>query len=206
MNIRKFAIAAGVAAVGALTALSGALAYPAAATTALNVRGGPGTQYGVVGVLQSNQVVEVVECRSSGWCLVEDRNTRGWASSNYLRRVSGVPGRPSSGPDVGISIDGPNFSFSIGSGNSRPSRREAVCFYDEYDFDGRSFCVRDGSGDNFLSSRWDDRIRSIRIEGDLEATVCTSPGMRGRCVTLDRSARSLGRLSDEISSYRVRED
>jgi uncharacterized protein YraI len=215
MNIRKIAAAAMIAAAGVLATVTGAFAYDAAATTTLNVRSGPGTNFGVVGVLNSGQIVDVVECRGS-WCRIEDRSVRGWASSSFLRDVSGSGPRPQpANPDVGFSVNTPGFSISIGSGNQRPGvtpprpgfpappRGGEVCFFEDYDYRGRSFCARDGESARFLSRQWDDRIRSIRVQGRAEATVCTSPSLRGRCTTIDRSVRDLGRLSDDISSYSV---
>jgi hypothetical protein len=62
----------------------------AAATTDLNVRAGPGTQYPVIGVIGAGQAVNVEGCLSGGgWCKVGD----GWASAKYLgtAMVSGAP-------------------------------------------------------------------------------------------------------------------
>ena len=88
MNFKSFAATALLAMAGAFGAISGAFAAEAAATTALNVRTGPGTNYAVVGALSPNQVVQVGSCQGS-WCQVSGANIRGWASSYYLRPISG---------------------------------------------------------------------------------------------------------------------
>lgn len=210
MIMRKTAIAAMLALATLLAGVGAAFAYDAAATTTLNVRSGPGTNYRVVGVLDRNQIVQVVECNSSNtWCRIQDRTISGWASARYLQRVPGgsTPSRPtppSNQPDVGISINTPNFSFEIGTGN-RPGVQPAgqICFYEEFDYRGRSICVRDGRSVRYIERFWDNRIRSARVEGNIEATVCTDANFRGRCAVIDRSVRNLGMLSDDISSYWV---
>lgn len=211
MTIRKFASAAALAVAAFVASVTGAFAYDAAATTSLNVRSDPGTGFGVVGVLQRNQVVQVLECNTANtWCRIQDRTVRGWASARYLQPISGTtpprpqPGQPSQ-PDVGISINTPNFSFSIGTGRpgTTPPASGRICFFEEFDYNGRSFCVADGDSARFVDRFWDDRIRSARVEGNINATVCTGSNFAGRCAVIDRSIRNLGMLSDDISSYWV---
>ena len=215
MNLRHVIVATIVAFSGIFATAGISYAQEAAATTALNVRSGPGTNYRVVGTLQTNQVVRVLECNPSNtWCRVQDRTLQGWASQRYLRPITGGgsnrPRPPVSGdPDVGISINTPNFSFSIGTGDRpgvrpRPPRPSGqVCFYEEFNYNGRSFCVRDGQSARTMERFWDDRIRSARVEGNASATVCTRTNYNGRCAVIDRSVRNLGALSDDISSYYV---
>ena len=57
-----------------------ALAFPATATTDLNVRSGPGTGYAVVDQLQGGDTVEVTSSSGSWYRLASG----GWASANYL--------------------------------------------------------------------------------------------------------------------------
>lgn len=206
MTIGKFAAAAIIAVTGLLASLSGAMAYDAAATTALNVRSGPGTSYPVIAALSPNQIVQVGQCNSSGsWCQVTATNIRGWASARYLRPVGPTtPPRPAPGdnrPDVGISINTPNFSFSFGSGRPGEDRSGRVCFYEDFNYEGRSFCATDDDNARYLGNFWNDRIRSARIEGDVSATVCSGPNFTGRCGVINRSVRNLGSLSNNISSY-----
>lgn len=204
MNIGKFAAAAIIAVTGVLATVSGALAFDAVATTALNVRTGPGTNYPVIAALSRNQVVQVGQCNSSNtWCQVTAANIRGWSSARYLRRIGPTtPQRPTPDndrPDVGFSVEGPNFSFSFGTG--RPGGDGRVCFYEGFNYSGRSFCATDDDSDRRLTNFWNDRIRSIRLEGDISATVCSGTNFSGRCGVVARSVRNLGSLSDNISSF-----
>lgn len=74
-------------ALAAATALSvpASAATTAEATTALNIRSGPGPQYEVVGVIKDNDQAVIDGCiEGSLWCQVSYRGTTGWAYSKYL--------------------------------------------------------------------------------------------------------------------------
>ena len=62
-----------------------AAATPATATTALNIRTGPGPQYNVIGVINGNAQTTVTGCiQGSLWCQVMHNGVQGWAYSQYL--------------------------------------------------------------------------------------------------------------------------
>ena len=184
---------------GAATVLLGSLffagaANAAVATSTVNVRAAP-VNGAVVDVLRPGQQVEIDRC-TGGWCYVIKQGPDGWVSASYLSdddsgfdddvdtRVI-VPDRPGPGPsrpdvDVSIGFNVPGFSFQIGSGgfDIRPGRpggsRDRVCFYEDTNFRGDSFCARPGERLARLG-RWDDTIRSIEVRGDAQA-----PGLRAR--------------------------
>jgi uncharacterized protein YraI len=83
MNTRNI-LAAGVAAL--LMSAGAALAQSSVtATTDLNVRGGPGPQYPVIGVLGAGQATTLTGCiENSKWCSVDDGGQKGWVFSDYL--------------------------------------------------------------------------------------------------------------------------
>ncbi len=99
MALGKTAIKGGLAALMVMVMTAGAFAWDAYATTALNVRSGPGTHFRVVDVLQRGQVVDVEYCRS-GWCFIQTGRYghTGWASQNYLRQAGYQPPRPQPQP------------------------------------------------------------------------------------------------------------
>jgi uncharacterized protein YraI len=71
----------------AVVALSGAAsaATVAYAVTPLNIRSGPGPQYGVVGAIPYHATAAVIGCiQGSLWCQVSYNGKQGWAYSQYL--------------------------------------------------------------------------------------------------------------------------
>lgn len=81
-------------------------ANQATVTTALNLRGGPSTQYGVVLVMPAGATVTVSQCTAAGdWCEVRYNGRNGWTAARYLNfqvAASGTPTPPpASGPPAG---------------------------------------------------------------------------------------------------------
>jgi hypothetical protein len=207
---------------GAVAVLAGTIAAPGLAnaeqaTVNLNVRSGPGAQYGVVDVLRPGVHVDV-DRRSGDWCHLDKPGQDGWVSCGYLTADDRDQGpRPGPGPrpgndrpDVSLGFSIPGFSVHIGPGGfgfgPRPGRdRNAqVCFYEDVNYRGRSLCMSPGQNYARLTS-WNDRISSIRVRGRAEALVCEDWNYGGRCITVDRNQPSLGRGgNDRISSIRVR--
>jgi Bacterial SH3 domain/Peptidase inhibitor family I36 len=192
-SARAFAIAAGLFLAG------GAAASAAEAITALNVRAGAGVGNPVVDVLYAGEQVAVTRCTSipSTWCYITHSGPDGWVSAAYLRDGPA----PAPQPQVTLRFGTPNFSFSFG--NPPAHRTDRVCFYENANYRGRSFCVGEGDRDNRLSNFWDDRISSIRIFGDVSVRICEDTNYRGRCVIHRSSRPTLPAFDDRISSYRV---
>jgi hypothetical protein len=196
-----------------------ASAAPAVATSTVNVRGGPGTSYGVVDTLRPGESVDVLGCRS-GWCYVQKSGPDGYVSSRYLRRASGGGGNFE--PNFNLSFNFPQGSISIGSGGvaigvgpgrpDRPDRPDRppsgsmpgdVCFYSGTGYSGSRFCMDEGDMTPYVGAAWNNRISSIRNPDGLRVTVCDDAGY-DICRTYRTSARSLGSFDNEISSIRVR--
>ena len=203
---------------GAATVLLGSLVFAGAAnaavaTSTVNVRAAP-VNGAVVDVLRPGQQVEIDRC-AGGWCYVIKQGPDGWVSANFLSDDDSgfddeddvVPDRPD--VDVSIGFNVPGFSFQIGSGgfDIRPGRpggsRDRVCFYENTNFRGDSFCARPGERLARLG-RWDDTIRSIEVRGDAQALVCERANFNGRCIVISRSVGNLRGANDNISSLRVR--
>ena len=196
------------------TLLTPSLAQAATATGAVNVRSAP-VNGAIVDTLRPGQQVEIDRCQSNGWCYVIKSGPDGWVSANYLSNdgeddsLPTRPSRPSADVSIGFSV--PGFSFQIGNGGfdirpdrpGRPGRNDQVCFYEDNNFRGDSFCARPGERLRSLGN-WNDEISSIRVRGNAEALVCQDNNFRGRCVVVTRDIRSLGSANDQISSIRVR--
>jgi uncharacterized protein YraI len=202
-----------------------ASAAPATTTSNVNVRSGPGPDFGVVDNLRAGTPVDVGECRGS-WCSISTGGSDGWVSASFLDRGGrggGVIGPV--GPSFGITIGpngvqinpgndqrpglGPN-RFPDRPGDGRPGRRPPVvepssgeaCFYDRSRFRGGNFCMNEGESIRRLGD-WADRISSIDNPDGLEVRVCYQRNFRD-CRVYTTSAGSLGDYDDAIQSVEVR--
>lgn len=112
MNKKIFGAAALLLAAGVPGVASAA--STAIATTNVNLRAGPSTEYPAVNVVPAGYDVRVYGCLSNrSWCDVSYGQQRGWMSSNYLAYVR--DGRRYTGERVVGYIGAPVVSFSVGS-------------------------------------------------------------------------------------------
>jgi uncharacterized protein YraI len=134
MTLRTRLLGAGSA---LLLTAGAAAAAPAVVSTDLNMRSGPGTQYGVIGTIPGGATVDVDGCTGS-WCAVNFNGRSGYASASYLQggasvgggAVAVVPGyvdEPyddyydygySYGPSIGV-YAGPRYRYGWRGGNWR---------------------------------------------------------------------------------------
>lgn len=83
MNMKWQWVIAGVIAVAAVP--SSALAARGVATSDVNMRAGPGTEFPVVTTIPDNAGVNILGCLAArDWCDVVWSGNRGWVSANYL--------------------------------------------------------------------------------------------------------------------------
>lgn len=199
-----------VAATAVVVFLPAAYAAPGVVTSNVNVRSGPGTNYGVVDVVQRGQQVDVQQCQGS-WCYIAKPGPDGWVSANYLSAGGGGVVNPAQpGLSFGFTIGGPSGpSVNIGVGNQNPPPPVIVepiygevCFYDRTRFRGDNFCFEQGDRARNLGD-WADRISSIDNPDGLQVQVCSESNYRN-CRTYTTSASSLGDFDDYIVSVRVR--
>jgi uncharacterized protein YgiM (DUF1202 family) len=126
MSLKRITTAIAATATAILIGTSAASA--AQATGSVNVRSGPGTNFGVVDVLSPGETVNVGECRSSGFCYITHSGPDGWVSSRYLTNDREVRNdRPRVSPNVTFSFSfGRGNGFSFDAGRSR-NQGELVC-------------------------------------------------------------------------------
>ena len=80
---RTILVAAAMAAL--VPSLPATAAILASATTALNVRSGPGPQYAVTGAIPDRAQATIIGClQDSLWCQVSYNGRQGWVYSRYL--------------------------------------------------------------------------------------------------------------------------
>lgn len=98
------------------------------ATTAVNVRSGPGTTYTSLGVLAYNEEVEVIS-ESNGWSKVKYKNGVGYVATSYLSAfINGgtVGGSTSSSDKVEGNVTYNNLSYTLQSHIDKQMERVAI--------------------------------------------------------------------------------
>lgn len=216
MNTLKSTISTAIAFAGIIVTSGVAWATTAQSTTALNVRSGPGTSYGVVDTLTPGETVEVNECVSNGWCYIEHTGPDGWVSSNYLTPVSGGG---SSDPDCAFSItitpSGPSLTLKCGDAEvstptptptpppPAPPAGNVACFYTGANYTGSEFCHGPATL-NTLDATFNDNIASVKLHGSAKAKLCRNANMTGICKTYTNSKPVLpNSIRNKASSLRV---
>ena len=83
--------------------------------------------------------------------------------------------------------------------------KHGACFYEHSNFHGNYFCVRQGERLPSLPEGMGDKISSVRVLGDAEATVFRDANLSGRSARLLNDARDLKveGWGDQISSIEV---
>jgi len=198
MKISRFITLFAAAGFGIVASTVAALAVPAVAKSAVNVRTGPNVSYTKVDTLHKGEAVNVVQCKS-GWCYVEHSGPDGWVSGNYLAAPSGGGGGGgSSKPPVNFGMTfgpgGPTFSFSIGNAPPPPPApvpTPKVCFFNGASYTGASFCVTPGNTNNKLVGFWNDRISSIKVSPGNSVTVCRNWFYGGFCQSYNTNKPNL---------------
>jgi hypothetical protein len=91
-----------------------------------------------------------------------------------------------------------------GGGQDRPNPAR-VCFYEDFDFAGATFCVNPNGQDSALDAEWNDRISSIRVGRNTGGVqVCRDSAFGGGCEFFGADVPRLNaNLNDAASSFRV---
>ena len=82
---------------------------------------------------------------------------------------------------------------------------QGACFYEDINFRGEYFCVRQGDRLTSMPSGMGDKISSVRVLGNAEVTIFRDSNLRGRSARLINDARDLRGegWNDQISSVNV---
>lgn len=218
MTTFKTIISVAIGLTSIVSSATAVLAAPAASTTTLNVRSGPGTGFGVLDTLAPGEVVDVTECVPSGWCHVTHSGPNGWVSGSYLAPVTPPPTPPSPDCSFGITIgpSGPDFSINCGGTPTptptpptptpptpTPPAGDEACFYTGINYGGDEFCYGVGTR-NTLNATFNDEISSVRLFGAAKARLCTNVNLTGSCVNVTANAPILEpAIANQASSLRV---
>ncbi len=185
-----------------------ALAVPATATTGVNVRSGPGTNFAVVDTLHAGQAVNVTECQG-GWCYVEKPGPDGWVSGNYLQATEAPPPNNSAANDAAaaaaINVFGTIAAAVIGNIVTPPVvPAPQICFFDGANYTGASFCVDAGTSNTQLAGFWNDRISSVTVPAGSTVTVCRNASYGGPCRTYNADRAFLHALvNNKVTSFQT---
>ncbi len=210
--------------VALFAATGAALAQPGIATSGVNVRSGPGTNFAKLGSLSSGEVVDVQDCQG-GWCYVDRQGNKkdGWVAANYLKPVAIQDDADEEEEDgdlpfnfgVTIGANGPSISFGVGNQPQQqqpaqpqpqqpPPSGDQVCFYTGIQFTGKSACVNVGASSSYLIPGWDDEIESIRIVGKGSVQICRDQNYGGGCIVHSSDRSSLHEsYANNVSSYQT---
>jgi len=153
------------------------------------------------------QVTVYADANFSGQSLVVNGNMANLNDTGFWNdRISSIDtygggwggGRPGPGPGR----PGPGRP----PGPVRPTPDAQVCFYEDANFSGQSFCMSEGQTINNLNGPWNDRISSMRIYGNLEVSLYADSEYRSPMGTFTRDeynfANGIG--NDAVSSIVVR--
>lgn len=223
MKTRKITLFITTIMAGFLATTFAALAVPAVAKSAVNVRTGPGTNFTKIDTLHRGERVNVTQCQN-GWCYVEKSGPDGWVAGNYLlplnnggRNNAGNNNNQNNNPPVnfGVTFGTGGASFSISIGN-RPVTRPAptpppappitpkACFYDGANYTGAQYCVSSGTADNQLIGFWNNRISSFQLFGGAKVQLCKNWNYGGACFGYSSNRANLPfQINDKTSSYQV---
>ncbi|MFQ5438917.1 MAG: SH3 domain-containing protein, partial [Paracoccaceae bacterium] len=211
MKFRHFVLAALAMVLGAILSAPSALAFQAAAKTAVNVRSGPGTGFMIVDSLHAGEIVEVGKCKPNGWCHVRHSGPNGWVYSIYLTTAPGSSGvsDPNCGLTLTIGAGGPYLTLNCGGGVPvtpvpvPPVVTAKACFYVNRNYSGAHFCMGPGTR-NWLNATFNNRISSVRTWGGAKAKLCRNNNLAGYCRVIQGNRPALGpAINNRTSSLRV---
>lgn len=220
MSINRLHVLLAAAAASLLAMSSAALAVEASAKSAVNVRTGPGTSYGIVDQLTAGEVVEVTECAPSNFCFVERDGPDGWVSATYLQPIEaddeemeeGAGANPDCSFGFVVGPSGPQLSINCGDAPMPPvpppppepdEDEPEACFYTGNNFNGDEFCTGVGIR-NALNATFNNKISSVQLSGGAKARLCDGPNLTGTCrnVNVD-TAPLVPAINNKASSLTV---
>ncbi len=87
---------------------------------------------------------------------------------------------------------------------ARPVFNGRVCFFEDANYLGQSFCMPVGAQEaDLVPSGWNDRISSILVLGEASVSLYQDINYRGRKITIKKSVANLAErnLNDAVSSF-----
>ena len=103
-----------------------ASAAAASTTTRLNLRAGPGTNYGVILVMPAGASLKITGSYNKGFYPVRYQGTKGWAAADYLTNGGGTSGGSDDGGSVSNSATGSATTTTSLNLRAGPSTSDSV--------------------------------------------------------------------------------
>jgi hypothetical protein len=99
--------------------------------------------------------------------------------------------------------DSSRFSYTVSGATPAPVPTGAVCFYENPDFQGASFCSDASSA--YVGANWNDRISSVKLRAGQKVTLYEHANQGGRSLVLTADAANLGAqgFNDLMSSFNL---
>lgn len=212
MFLRNKIIFASVAVFSLFASSITAYAGAAQATTAVNVRSGPGTNFQVLDRLKSQEKVDATECYKSKWCYVKHEGVNGWVSAKYLTAVRtkrAVQGQnckfvfklDNTGPTFKMECEEPKSQNNFGEGPDENDTLKVnpgkaaptACFYTGINFSGTEACI--GASTHNTLRGMNDSFASVRVYNGAAVKLCVDNSFGGKCRTY---AQDRARLHNDI--------
>lgn len=217
--LKKMGLGFALAGMSLVAGIVAAQAAPAIATSAVNVRSGPGIGYAVLDTLRAGEIVEVERC-SGNWCFVQKSGPDGWVSRNYLAAQSS--GNSGAGFSMSFGSGDGSITIGIGGGASqgqghgnghgngqggwgnKPQQRANVCFFEHPGLQGRKHCVNVGASEYNIQGPMRNRIASIENPAGALTYACTDVGLQGKCQVYSGRVDFVGaQLAGRIVSFKT---
>ncbi|MGL1922322.1 MAG: SH3 domain-containing protein [Hyphomicrobiales bacterium] len=218
MFLRNKIIFASVAVFSMLAGTIAAHAGAAQATTAVNVRSGPGTNFQVLDRLKAQEKVDATECHQRKWCYVKHQGINGWVSIKYLtavrtsrshrgRNCKFVFKLDKRGPTFNTECEAPQNLDNFGQGPEendvqgfRINNRAAAtaCFYTGINYSGTEACI--GASNHKNLRGMNDSFASLRLYNGAAAKLCTGHSFRGKCRTFTKDRANLPKDTNKKAS------
>lgn len=195
-----------------------AYAGSAQATTSVNVRTGPGTNFNVIDKLAAHEKVDATECYKSAWCYVKHEGANGWVSSKYLTAVR-PKGSANSGQNCRfvfkLDNNGPTFKMECDElddyadedelpifNPNQNARAPKACLYTGINFTGAEICQGISTHEHLKGM--DDVFASVKLYNGAAIQLCTGTAFRGECRSYNQdSARLHTNIYKNASSMKI---
>ncbi len=132
---------------------------------------------------------------------VEDARVVDDSSTHVTDSGPSNDGGGGDGDGDGHADDAAETTKDVADTSTKPT--DAVCFFSDADYAGKSFCVGEGSANT--TPDWNDVISSVRVSPGYRVELYADAGAAGRALALIADEPRLGGcfFNDAASSYRV---